>query len=317
MEENRFFSGLQSPTSFAPSRNFLDVRKIIEQSEVFKFIKKMPKGAVLHAHDMAFVSEEYLFNITYSKNLYVCEVGNKPGDKLALHFFDKPDDKCDWKLVSDIRKNLEAAESLDKRIHDEMSMLNSSASKTDYDNGNAAWEKFTRIFEFITPMLLYRHVFVDHYYQGLQEQYDDNVIYLEIRSTLPPVYELNETVYSPIDVARMYKEVTDRFVRDHPKFVGAKLIYAPLKTADARQFDEYASIAVQLKQTLPEFFAGFDLVGHEEGLTPLATWIDKIQSIQKDIPFFFHAGETNWYGMSIDENLVDAVLMNTIRIGNG
>ena len=280
-------------------------------------IKKMPKGAVLHAHDTAFVSGKYLFNITYGKNLYVCEVGNEPGDKLAVRFFDKPDDKCDWKLVSDIRKNLEAAKSLDKRIHNEMSMLNSSAPKTDYDNENAAWGKFTRIFEFITPMLLYRHVFVDHYYQGLQEQYDDNVLYLELRSTLPPVYELNGTVYSPIDVARIYKEVTDRFVRDHPKFVGAKLIYAPIKTADARQFDEYVSIAVQLKRTLPEFFAGFDLVGHEEELTPLVTWIDKIRSIENDIPFFFHAGETNWNGMSVDENLVDAVLMNTKRIGHG
>ena len=314
--------GLIDPSVFTPSRSFFDMKKSIEQSRVFNLIKKIPKGAVLHVHDVAFVSDEYVFNITFRDNLYVCEIGNATNVKLSLRFFEKPNEGCDWKLVRDVRKNSLKAKLLNESIHKELSMFNSSRSKTTYENGNDAWIKANRIFEFLLPLLTYRPVWEDYYYHGLKEQYEDNVLYVEIRSTLPSLYELNGTTHSPIDTANIYKVVTERFVRDHPKFVGAKLIYAPSKTningnPTSVEIDYYLNLAVQLKREFPDFFAGFDFVGQEDASAPLATWVDKIRTIAVDVPFFFHAGETNWNGMSIDENLIDAILLNTTRIGHG
>jgi len=59
------------------------------------------------------------------------------------------------------------------------------------------------------------------------------------------------------------------------------------------------------------------LVGQEELGRPLIDFIEPLLKLPEDINFYFHAGETNWYGTSIDENLVDAILLGTKRIGHG
>lgn len=63
--------------------------------------------------------------------------------------------------------------------------------------------------------------------------------------------------------------------------------------------------------------AGFDLVGQEEMGGPLKDYIPQLLGMPDDIEFFFHAGETNWFGSTVDENLIDAVLLGTKRIGHG
>lgn len=62
---------------------------------------------------------------------------------------------------------------------------------------------------------------------------------------------------------------------------------------------------------------GFDLVGQEELGRPLIDLVEPLLKLPEDINFYFHAGETNWYGTSIDENLIDAILLGTKRIGHG
>ena len=68
----------------------------------------------------------------------------------------------------------------------------------------------------------------------------------------------------------------------------------------------------------PNFVAGFDLVGQEDLGHTLEYFVDLLKTVEEhNITFFFHAGETNWLGASTDENLVDAILLNTKRIGHG
>lgn len=81
---------------------------------------------------------------------------------------------------------------------------------------------------------------------------------------------------------------------------------------------------IALKQEFPELIAGYDLVGQEDmgrplaDLTPELFWFKKACAQNGvDIPFFFHAGETLGDGDETDENLFDAVLLGTRRIGHG
>ena len=99
--------------------------------------------------------------------------------------------------------------------------------------------------------------------------------------------------------------------------MGVKIIYAPMRSVDQNQLKEYIENARVIKKSFPEFLAGFDLVGQEDKGGLLREDADQLQILGEEMPFFFHAGETNWYGLSTDENLIDAVLLNAKRIGHG
>lgn len=69
---------------------------------------------------------------------------------------------------------------------------------------------------------------------------------------------------------------------------------------------------------------GFDLVGDENILHPLRQYLDQLIAFKQrqkemgvSIPFIFHAGETCGDGTRADENLYDAILLGTKRIGHG
>ena len=44
----------------------------------------------------------------------------------------------------------------------------------------------------------------------MQELYDDNVMLMEIRSSLGALYELDGTTLDVVNITRIYKEVSDR-----------------------------------------------------------------------------------------------------------
>lgn len=106
-------------------------------------------------------------------------------------------------------------------------------------------------------------------------------------------------------------------MKEHPDFIGAKIIYAPRRAVDNERVDYYLKTMVQLKQLYPDFVAGFDLVGQEDKGKPLTEFANKLNAVDPKIQYFFHAGETKWNGMPTDLNLFDAFLLNTKRIGHG
>lgn len=54
---------------------------------------------------------------------------------------------------------------------------------------------------------------------------------------------------------------------------------------------------------------GFDLVAQEDTGRPLIDFAEQILQLPKGIKFFFHAGETNWNGVT-DDNLVSIRRIN-------
>lgn len=167
----------------------------------------MPKGATLHVHDTSLVSSNYTYhNITFRDNLYVCI----DKDVVHLRFFLLPDKSCNWELLKKVRENPVRGEMVNNMIKARMTMECNDPIIA-YSDVNKAWNKFTDIFVFINSLLTYKPVYEDYYLQALKELYEDNVIYLEIRSTLPTLYDLNGIKYKPEDVVGVYETLTRRY----------------------------------------------------------------------------------------------------------
>ncbi|KAH7217775.1 hypothetical protein DER44DRAFT_817243 [Fusarium oxysporum] len=107
-------------------------------------------------------------------------------------------------------------------------------------------------------------------------------------------------------------------------FYGVKLIYACLRSITKEHMKWCMRTCIELKQKFPDLICGFDLQGQEDAGQPLAYWIPelldmraRIDKLGLDLPFIFHAGETQDHGGDTDTNLSDAILLGTKRIGHG
>lgn len=74
---------------------------------------------------------------------------------------------------------------------------------TAYPDGDAAWKRFSSLFASIEGILFYTPVLFDFTYEVLREFYEDNVQYVEMRGTMPPV----QTKYSFVQVGLWYSHM--------------------------------------------------------------------------------------------------------------
>ncbi|XP_011299062.1 adenosine deaminase CECR1-A-like isoform X2 [Fopius arisanus] len=289
--------------------NFMKARDLIKKTEIFQLIQQIPKGAALHVHHKAMVDGEWVYNATFRENLYIQDVDGR----LRLHFFGKHDSS--WQLLSQIR-TLQRDDTLEKRIRGEMTMIVLNPEEM-YPNSDAAWSKFQRVFKFLRPFLNYRPLAEDHFYQGLLEFYEDNVMYMEVRSGLSNLYDLNGRIYNTIETAGIFQEVANRFKREHPDFIGAKIIYSKSKRMGKAKLKSFLDEAIELKRIYPEFIAGVDLVGRENPAIQLNDYYELLSEAEKHIDFFFHAGETQLNDGTVSSSNVDAAIRHhSKRIGH-
>lgn len=114
----------------------------------------------------------------------------------------------------------------------------------------------------------------------------------------------------------IYYKALQEFKSENPDFIGSKVIYAPVKNVSNDTAKSYFPVIPKLHASFPTFFAGFDLVGQEDVSPVILGFVEQLLQVPKEINFYIHAGETNWYG-SIDENLVSFstfLLLNRLPI---
>lgn len=166
----------------------------------------------------------------------------------------------------------------------------------------------------------------------LEDFMKDNIQYAEIR----PNFMTNNQLYhddgtGPIDNWGIMKIIIDEveafkadIARENKTFGGLKVIYCTPRSFRPEDVKAALDECREFKKRWPQWIAGFDLVGEEAKGRPLKDFVPELLEFQKlcreeklEIPFLFHCGETLDMGTDTDANLVDALLLNSKRIGHG
>lgn len=274
----------------------------------------MPKGSVLHLHNTASVSSRWVIkNLTYRPEAKLCEAN-------GMVYLNVGNSKyCGGeptKTINDVRAEKGSAEDFDLWLE---SFINLKLREPElmHTDVNSVWGVFQKMFDVTKDLLTYKPFFVDYHRQMLREFHEDNVQYIELRMSLSKVYDADGKHYNEGEIVKMISEIVETFKKDHPGFFGVKIIYAKMRTLDNESVEAFLEKFVSLNKEFPDMVVGFDLVGQEDINNPLVRFTDKLRKFEKTTPYFFHAGETNGYGSEADLNLVDAVLLNSRRIGHG
>lgn len=182
--------GLKNPYRFKPARHLFEVLKDIRRSELFKILQRMPKGGILHAHDTALCSTDFVITLTYRDNLWQCsELNANHRIKQFLFSRDEPasSDGCEWKRVADVRTKIGPAK-YDRYLRTLFTLYREDQNpRTQFKDINDVWSTFMDIFTLLGPIVTYAPVWKDYYKNALAEMYADGVQYLEFRGLLPEV----------------------------------------------------------------------------------------------------------------------------------
>ncbi|KAG9318585.1 Metallo-dependent hydrolase [Chiua virens] len=254
-----------------------------------------------------------------------------------------------WVPLAAARKNFDAAlggpDGFDQWLVSKLS-INPSDAYITHNNNIRIWDVFRSAGTLTRSIVYYFPIWREYIQQFLQETLEDGISYVEARINFSPKFMIgaNGENVPHIDWLRIFNLVVDQFKQEHPDFFDAKvrisfsslqdvgaevsidsqIIYSVIRDCDADMLRDHLEDCIRMKRAFPELIIGFDLVGDENILRPLHYYLEQLIAFKQqqqeagvDIPFIFHAGETCGDGTRADENLYDAILLGTKRIGHG
>lgn len=196
-KEHEYQVGTIQPLLFNPARHIFEVLDAIKQSKLFQIIKKMPKGGILHAHDTALCSANYLVSLTYWPDLWQ-RISNK-NNQIEDFLFSRQQpnvpntnqsdsNDSQWRLVKDVRNEMGAAK-YDEHVRTLFTLFDKNINpRIQFPDINEVWNRFMGIFMKVGALVTYAPVWKDYYKHALKEMQEDGVQYLEFRGTLPKVF---------------------------------------------------------------------------------------------------------------------------------
>lgn len=205
---------------------------------------------------------------------------------------------------------------------------------------SGAWEEFNGRTQMMKGLFNYERAYREYTRRCLEDFVSDNIQYAEIR---PNFMDTNQVwtddgtrKIDNVGIMEMIIQEVERFQKDKAAkkdddtyFAGLKIIYCCPRSYPREKVANGLAECLRFKQRWPAWIAGFDLVGEEAKGKPLSAFVPEFLQFQRDceaagfggggeqIPFLFHCGETLESGSETDDNLLDALLLGSRRVGHG
>lgn len=340
-----------NPSTLYPGMMFNLAKEKMEQTKLYEIVKKMPKGALLHAHMDAMVDFDWLFE-TMMREPGMCircptELHSEEGRHIGMLEFRfrteesiaKLEDTDIWSsnyTLSTLVPVTKAAETFPNGgragfiswLKDRFTITRDE-SLNHHHGGDHVWRRFQSVFHMINGIAWYEPIFRLFVPRMLSLLHADGVKWVDLRAAFTFEYcragsEVPETDY--LELFRWFGEEIGRFKESEEGkgFWGARMIWTGIRRFDTRLIVEDMDRCLTTKLAYPDLICGYDLVGQEDLGRPLKDVLPELFWFRKqcaeegvEIPFFFHAGETLGDGDDTDQNLFDAILLGTRRIGHG
>ncbi len=332
-----------------PGMMFTLARDTMKNTKSWKIVKRMPKGALLHAHQDAMIDVDWLIDqVLATEGMAILTKGPGLANADAL---------TNREVLFRYTKNMQTdgASIWTKDYRNSQPVPVAEAAKTFPDGGTDAfktwlysrctithdeslehhygvdnvWRKFRSCFPPLNSMEYYEPIFRASLQRLLRQLVEDGLKWVDFRSMFFCEFRLNgceEASEGSHDLLRVFDEEVKKFkaTEEGKNFWGCRFIWTSLRLWGKKQIVDHMKECIAMKLAFPEVIAGYDLVGQEDmgrslaDLTPELFWFKKrCMESGVEIPFFFHAGECLGDGDETDQNLFDAVLLGTRRIGHG
>ncbi|TIB38318.1 hypothetical protein E3P86_01692 [Wallemia ichthyophaga] len=199
------------------------------------------------------------------------------------------------------------------------------------------WSKFGSCFGVLSGLIAFEPIWEEYIKRLVLRCVEDGVGYVETRLLL--INELSYDVNCNLRLTRRDSiliflrgvESAKDVLREEgrlDKFYGINIIYCTLRFVSEDELWNAMLTCLDIYKEFPTLIKGFDLVGHEESPSghTLNDYLETLLRFQQKqieefgdikIPYVFHAGETLHDGSIVDDNLYDALLLGTRRIGHG
>ncbi|KAF2729407.1 Metallo-dependent hydrolase [Polyplosphaeria fusca] len=320
----------------------------IEKSKLWTIVKRMPKGALLHCHLEAMVDFDWAIEeafategvcITAAGPLVTPQQLQKTGFSFTYSKTNANDHGSVWTegYVAGTPVTLSSAggnfpgggrQAFIEWVRSRCTMT-PQEHVAQHEGPNEAWRKFLSCFPILGSLVYYEPIFRKFLRRLFKQLLDDGVYFVDMRSAFYTPYrrqgeeEFDADFFNYLD--HMDEEIEKFKASEQGKdFWGARMIWTTVRQLDKRAVVKHMKQCIEMKLEFPELIAGYDLVGQEDMGRSLADLAPELFFFRKkcaesgvEIPFFFHAGETLGDGDSVDENLFDAILLGTRRIGHG
>lgn len=346
LEEKLASSGeVQGPVF--PGMMFSLAKGLMEEGELWRILRRMPKGGLLHAHLDAMVDLESLIDLTLKTPGMHISASEPLTSENALNNADvsvrfrkpTPEKPSIWTSEYQAKTYVPLVAAADSFTPGGrlgfISWLKSRCVLSPLDgieqhHGQAEiWRKFARCFVLLATIIHYEPIWRGFLRRMMSLLATDGVYWVELRMTWQLDYCQEGQEVPDTDYLHMFQVLEEEITRfkateEGKKFWGLRLIWSSLRSLDSRPIVESMDNCIATKLEYPHLIAGYDLVGPEDNGRPLSDLLPELFWFRKqcamegvEIPFFFHAGETLGDGDPTDDNLYDAILLGTRRIGHG